>query len=86
MSTKLAIPIAIIALTVAAGGAWVYMMDKTVPSASADEKVATADPAVSAADAEDPSQMAQRDLGRLSRHFKSAKVPDSQKKSAWGLW
>lgn len=82
MLLRLSIILTIVLATMGAAGAWIYMNKDQVYGTSSQE-VASADAADPVAQADYPT--AERNLGRLSGHFKAA-PPPQKKKSAWSFW
>jgi len=75
MWLRLSIVLGVLMLTAAAAGTWVFLNQDKVYGTQTAEATAPAEP---------DYPTAERDLGRLSRHFKAA--PEPKKKSAWSFW
>jgi len=77
MAKRLSIVLGIVLLTVLAAGGWVYMNQDAIFGT---EEVASVD----AEPEVDPNlPTAERNLGRLSKHFKQAPVIEEKKDSGW---
>jgi len=79
MLKRLSIVLGIVVMTMIAAGAWVYANQDKVYGPQSTE-VAEVEPKP---DLDEPT--AERNLGRLGRHFKAA-PPPKQEKKGWSLW